>query len=132
MWRRKRRPRMWGRLGGFLDDGSEIEGKYTCTGTVMLDAAVRGEITSTDTLIIGDRGVVHATVHAVTLVVRGELVGEVTASERVELKSSARVTGDIVTPLMIMEQGAVLDGQCRMTKARPVEVQLSVVVPIKG
>jgi len=123
---------MRGRLGAFLDDGSEIEGSYTCTGTVMVDARVRGEITAKDTLIIGDHGVVEATVRAGTLVVRGQLVGNVTASERVELKSSARVTGDVEAPVIIMEAGAVLDGECRMTKEKPVEPALSLVIPIKG
>ena len=121
-----------GRLGAFLDEGSEIEGKYTCTGTVMLDAKLRGEITAKDTLIIGDRGVVHATVQAATVVVHGEVVGNVTASERVELKGSARVTGDVEAPVVVMESGAVLDGQCRMTKEKPAEPALSLVVPMKG
>jgi len=47
---------MWGnrgdRVGAFLDDGNEIVGKYTCSGTVMLDAKLRGEITANDTLVI--------------------------------------------------------------------------------
>src|SRR5437870_3820240 len=98
---------MWGkrtnRLGGFLAEGSEIEGKYTCTGTVMLDAKLRGEIVAKDTLVIGDHGVVEATVRAVVLVIRGRLVGKVTASERVELKSSARVTGDVEAPVIVVE-----------------------------
>jgi len=123
---------MRGRLGAFLDDGSEIEGNYTCSGTVMVDARVRGEITATDTLIIGDHGVVEATVRAATLVVRGQLVGNVTATERVELKSSARVTGDVEAPVIVMEAGSVLDGQCRMTKEKATEPALSLVVPFKA
>jgi len=126
---------MWGnrgdRVGAFLDDGNEIVGKYTCSGTVMLDARLRGEITANDTLVIGDHGVVEATVRAVVLVIRGKLIGKATASERVELKSSARVTGDVEAPVIVVEEGAVLDGQRRTTKladARP----SGVVVPIEG
>ena len=111
---------MWGnrgdRVGAFLDDGNEIVGKYTCSGTVMLDARLRGEITATDTLVIGDHGVVEATVRAVVLVIRGKLIGKATASERVELKSSARVTGDVEAPIIVVEEGAVLDGKRRTTK----------------
>ena len=120
------------RLGAFLDEGSEIEGKYTCAGRVMLDAKFSGEITSKDTLIIGERAVVHATVRTATLVVRGEVVGNVTASEQVVLESSARVTGDIEAPVIAMAKGAVLDGHCRMTKAKPAETPHGVVIPIKG
>jgi cytoskeletal protein CcmA (bactofilin family) len=126
---------MWGnrgdRVGAFLDDGNEIVGKYTCSGTVMLDARLRGEITANDTLVIGDHGVVEATVRAVVLVIRGKLIGKATASERVELKSSARVTGDVEAPIIVVEEGAVLDGQRRTTKladARP----SGVVVPVEG
>jgi cytoskeletal protein CcmA (bactofilin family) len=108
-----------------------MEGRYACTGTVVIDAKFKGEITSRDTLIIGDRGVVHATVQTSSLVVRGELVGDVTATERVELKRGARVTGDIEAPVVVMEEGAVHDGQCRMTKAQSAEAQL-LVVPIKA
>src|SRR5690242_3589345 len=121
MWRSRKgkAPRIRGRFGAFLDEGSEIEGKYTCAGTVLLNAKLRGEVTSRDVLIIGERGVVRATVHGATVVVSGELVGPVTASERVELRSGARVTGDIEAPVIVMEAGAVLDGHCRMTKTKP-------------
>jgi cytoskeletal protein CcmA (bactofilin family) len=121
-----------GHLGAFLDEGSEIEGKYTCAGTVMLDAKFSGEITSKDTLVIGERAVVHANVRTATLVVRGEVVGDVTASEQVVLEASARVTGDIEAPVIVMAKGAVLDGHCRMTKAQPAEAPHGVVIPIKG
>jgi cytoskeletal protein CcmA (bactofilin family) len=129
---------MWGNrnkgsVGAFLGDGTEIEGNCTCTGTVMLDAKLRGEIVARDTLIIGDRGVVEATIHATILVVRGKLIGDVTATERVELKSGARVTGDIDAPVIVMEAGAVLDGRCRMTKNTPAAASLpGVVVAIKA
>ncbi|HUE29397.1 MAG TPA: polymer-forming cytoskeletal protein [Verrucomicrobiae bacterium] len=120
------------RLGAFLDEGSEIEGKYTCAGTVMLDAKFSGEITSKDTLVIGERAVVHATVRTATLVVRGEVVGNVTATEQVVLEASARITGDVEAPVIAMEKGAVLDGHCRMTKAREADTPHAVVIPIKG
>lgn len=130
MWgNRKNKAR--GQLGAFLDEGSEMEGNYTCTGTVMMDAKFRGEIVSKDTLILGERGVVHGNVQTATLVVRGEFVGDVVASERVELKSTARVTGDIESPVIVMEAGAVHDGHCRMAKAKSGELPLSVVIPIK-
>src|SRR5437870_12622967 len=98
MWGNKAR-KMRERLGGFLDEGSEIEGKYTCAGRVMLDAKFSGEITSKDTLIIVERAVVHATVRTATLVVRGEAVGNVTASEQVLPDSSARIRGAIWAPV---------------------------------
>jgi len=128
---------MWGkrtaRVGAFLDETSEIEGRYTCSGTVVLDAKVRGEITARDTLVVGEHGLVDGTVSAGTLVVHGTLIGNVTATESVELKHGARVTGDIQSPVIAMEPGAVHDGRCRMTKDTPAEAPVSaVVIPLKG
>jgi len=120
-------------VGAFLDDGSEIEGKYTCAGTVVLDARLRGEVSAKETLIVGEHGVLEATVRAATLVVHGTVSGNVFATECVELKASARVTGDIEAPLVVMQRGAVLDGRCRMTKEMAAETpHAAVVVPIKG
>jgi len=134
MWgrRKDKARRAAGRLGAFLDEGSEIEGTYRCSGTVMLDAKLRGEVVASDTLVIGEQSVVHATVSATTLVVHGEVVGTVTASARIELKKTARVTGDIEAPVIVMEEGAVHDGHCRMTVAKPAETALSLVVPLKA
>jgi cytoskeletal protein CcmA (bactofilin family) len=127
---------MRGRITAFLDEESEIEGRYNCSGTVVFDAKFSGEITSRDTLIIGERGVVHANVQAVKLVVRGELVGDVSASARVELKSTARVTGNIESPVVVMEEGAVHDGHCQMAKLAQApsaeHAPLSLVVPAKA
>src|SRR5262245_54815864 len=106
---------MWGdrgdRGGAGLDGGDEAVGKYTSPGpgAVRRDGGRGGRITANDTLVIGDHGVVEATVRAVVLVIRGKLIGRAMASERVELKSSARVTGDVEAPVIVVEEGAVLD-----------------------
>lgn len=126
----RRKKKASGRLGAFLDEGSEIEGKYTCTGTVMLDARLRGELSAQDKLVIGEQGVVHASVTAATVVVHGEVVGDVTAAERVELKKTARVTGDIEAPIIVMEEGAVHDGACRMAKAKAAGPSHPAVLPL--
>ena len=74
---------MRGRVTAFLDEESEIEGRYTCAGTVVFDAKFSGEITSKDTLIIGERGVVHANVQAVNL------IGSVTQTVPLTIDSKA-------------------------------------------
>ena len=115
-WRRRSSSAKRGKLTAFLDEGSEIEGKYTFSGTVLLNGRFQGEIASPDTLIIGDRGVVNASVRAGTLVVTGELVGDVHASERVELSGKARVFGDLEAPVVVLEEGAIFEGRCRMPR----------------
>jgi cytoskeletal protein CcmA (bactofilin family) len=54
-------------------------------------------------------------------VIHGEVVGNVAATERVELKGGARVTGDVHAPIIVMEEGVFLEGQCHMGKNAPVD-----------
>lgn len=130
LWRSKRKPSTQrGDLSAFIDEGSEIEGKFTFSGTVLLNAKFHGEIVTTDTLIIGEKGVVNASVRAGSVVIRGEVVGNVQANERVELKGRARVFGDLEAPVVVIEEGVLFEGHCQMTKTRPAEAarDLSVV-----
>jgi cytoskeletal protein CcmA (bactofilin family) len=132
-WKRKRTsPPGRGNLTAFIDEGSEIEGKYSFSGTLLLNGKFQGEIASTDTLIIGERGVVSASVRAGTVIINGELVGNVEATERIELKGNARVFGDLEAPVVVVDEGVLFEGHCRMTKAKPAEVTRDFsVVPLK-
>ena len=108
-------------LTAFIDEGSEIEGKCSFSGTAMLNGKFTGENVSADTLIIGEKGFINATIRARAVLISGEVVGNVLASERVELRGKARVFGDIETPVVVIEEGVLFEGQCRMTKSKPVE-----------
>jgi cytoskeletal protein CcmA (bactofilin family) len=105
-------------LSAYIDEASAIEGKYTFSGTVMLNGKLTGEIFSEDTLIIGEKGVVHANVRAGIVLVSGEVRGNILATERVELRGTARVYGDVEAPVVVVEEGVVFEGHCRMTKGR--------------
>lgn len=135
MFKRKRKPVGRNGLTAFIDEGSEIEGRYTFRGTVMLNGHFKGEISTTDTLIIGDKGVMNGDVRAGQVLISGEVVGNVSATERVELKRTARVFGDVEAPVVVVEEGVLFEGHCRMTKSNPnTEVLPSrdlSVVPIK-
>jgi cytoskeletal protein CcmA (bactofilin family) len=118
LWKKSaKRPVKTGDLTAFIDEGSEIEGKYTFSGTVMLNGKFRGEIVSTDTLIVGEKGVVHATISAGVVLISGQVVGNVIASDRVELRGAARLYGDVEAPVMVLEEGVLFEGHCRMTQA---------------
>src|SRR2546425_12222442 len=111
-----------GDLAAFIDEGSELEGKYTFHGTVMLNGKFSGEIHTDDTLIIGEQGIINATVHAGTIVISGEVTGNVLATERVELRGSARVFGDVEAPVVGVEEGVLFEGHCKMPRGRPSEI----------
>jgi cytoskeletal protein CcmA (bactofilin family) len=124
-----------GSLTAFIDEGSEIEGRYAFRGALMLNGRFKGELTSPDTLIVGEKAVVHGEIHAGQVVVRGEIVGNVTATERIELRGAARLIGDIDAPVVVVEEGVLFEGHCRMTRRgqgaeAPVVRDLSV-VPLK-
>jgi cytoskeletal protein CcmA (bactofilin family) len=116
---RRRKPPGRGDLTAFIDEGSEFEGKYSFSGAAMLNGRFKGEIYSTDTLIIGEQGVVNADIVAGQVLISGHVVGHVRATARVELRPSARVLGDIEAPILVVEAGALLEGQCRITRASP-------------
>jgi cytoskeletal protein CcmA (bactofilin family) len=139
LWKRTGKTAPAGRndLSAYIDEASEIEGKYTFSGTVMLNGKFSGEIASGDTLIIGEKGVVNATIRAGIVLVNGEVVGNILGAERVELRGSARVFGDVEAPVVVVEEGVVFEGHCRMTRsqaadggAAPPPRELSV-VPLK-
>ena len=108
-------------LSAFIDEASEIEGKYTFSGTVMINGKFKGEIVSKDTLIVGEKAVINATIRAGIVLISGEVVGNVLASERVELRGTARVFGDVEAPVIVVEEGVHFEGHCGMTKSRPAE-----------
>jgi cytoskeletal protein CcmA (bactofilin family) len=105
-------------LSAYIDEASEIEGKYTFSGTVMLNGKFSGEISSNDTLIIGEKGVVNANIRAGIVLVNGEVTGNILGGERVELRGSARVFGDVEAPVVVVEEGVLFQGHCRMTKGQ--------------
>ena len=105
-------------LSAYLDEQSDIEGNCTFNGTAMLNGKFKGQIQSTDTLIVGEHGVINANVTGGCVLIRGEVTGNVVASERIELLGSARVFGDVEAPVVIIEEGVVFEGHCRMAKTR--------------
>ena len=117
--RRGKRPQR-SELTAFIDEGSEIEGRYTFRGTVMLNGRFKGEIASEDTLIIGERGVVQADVRAGRVQVSGEVTGNLKATDRIDLRRTARVYGDLEAPVVVVEEGVVFEGHCRMAKPGPI------------
>ncbi len=97
-----------------IDQGCELEGRLTSVGTLVMNGKFRGELVSSDTLLVGETGHVEAGVQVGIAIVSGQITGNISARERIELRSTARVFGDIVTPVLILEEGVVFDGRCTM------------------
>ncbi|MBW2493999.1 MAG: polymer-forming cytoskeletal protein [Deltaproteobacteria bacterium] len=103
-----------GGLTAFIDQGSEFEGKLSFRDTVRIDGCFRGEITSENTLIVGESGEIDAEIRSKTVVVSGTVHGNVIAEAKVVLHKSAHVEGDIQTPSIVVEEGAMITGKISM------------------
>jgi cytoskeletal protein CcmA (bactofilin family) len=104
-------------LSAFIDQGSVFEGKLSFKDTVRIDGGFKGEISSENTLIVGESGEIEASIHSPTVVVSGTVAGNIVASDNVVLHKSAQVDGDIETPSIVMEKGAVFNGVLKMGKS---------------
>lgn len=100
-----------------IEDGAELDGTLSFSGTVLLNCHVRGEVVSTGELLVGEKAVLNATIRARIARIAGTVTGDVHASERVELHATARVYGDIEAPAVVVTEGAFFEGQCRMAPA---------------
>jgi len=106
-------------LRSFLGEGTDIAGEVKFSEIMRVDANVSGTITSdSGTLLIMERGQVKATVKAGMVEISGTVEGTITAKTSVRIHPTGRVYGDIYTPALIIEHGAVFDGKCHMLDSK--------------
>jgi len=84
---------------------------------VQIDGEVDGEVTAKDTLSIGETGVVAAPIKAASVVVAGRVRGNITAAERIEIRPSAQVAGNLTAPVLAIHEGARFEGRCSQSAA---------------
>ena len=97
-----------------LGAGAEFEGKLTFKGTVRIDARFTGSIVTNDVLVVGEHARIDAEISCGTVIVEGEVNGNIKAKSAVELRRSGKVHGDVETPSLVVETGSVLQGEVRM------------------
>ena len=104
-----------GSISTFLGFGSSIEGTLEFQGTIRLDGNVRGKITSSNgTVIVGEKAVINAEIVVDGAIIMGEVNGTIDAKERIEVYPPGRVVGDIQSPIISIDPGAVFNGNCGM------------------
>lgn len=101
-------------LNALLGRGSEFDGKLTFEGTVRIDGKFTGSIVTKDVLVVGEGAVVSAEIDCGSVIVHGQIIGNVRASVAVELHAPARVKGNIESPSLMIERGVTFDGQTKM------------------
>ena len=101
-------------LNGFMDQGTEFEGELRFKDTFRIDGSVKGRIVSDNTLIVGESGRVDAEIECGVVSIRGTVTGRVHGRERIELLAGSRVQATLVSPKLLIEDGAFFQGQCDM------------------
>ena len=104
-----------------IDHGCEAEGRLSFVGTLALNGHFRGELLTSDTLLLGEKGEVEAAVEVGIAIISGRVKGNISARERVELHATARIFGNVVTPVLVLEEGVVIDGQCKTSRQEILE-----------
>lgn len=117
-----------GEWAGFLEKGVRLDGRLECPGTFRIDSSVKGILVSEEVLILGENARVEGEIHGVSVLIAGRFVGTIEAKGKVEIQPKAIVSGEIHTPCLIIEPGAVFDGQCHMLShsqnAKPITIPI--------
>ena len=112
-------------ISAFLGKETVFQGKMTFQGVFRLDGKFEGEIFDSGTLIVGEAAAIKGKVGVHTLVILGRVDGEVRAASRVEIHANGILCGNLVTPVLVINEGGLLDGTCKMEKAEPMASGMS-------
>ena len=103
-----------GKVRSALSVGTVIQGKLSFDTPVRIDGKLSGEVFSTDTLIVGESGILDAKIDVQNLIVMGKVKGQITVKESVKLMRGAQLEGVLNTRSLCVEEGAHFDGKCSM------------------
>jgi len=102
---------------GWIGRGIEVKGDITFADRLQIDGKTSGTLTSdSGTLIIGESGNVEAQIDVGVCVVHGSVHGNLVARSKLEIRKTGHVHGDVITPVLLVEEGAVFNGAIRMSQ----------------
>lgn len=103
-------------INAFLGEDTEFEGKLSFKGVVRVDGHFTGEIFTEGTLIVGESAIIKSDIHVSHIIVSGEIRGNIIADNRIEIHAPGKVFGNIQAPAVVIEEGVIFEGNCRMQK----------------
>jgi cytoskeletal protein CcmA (bactofilin family) len=103
-----------GRLNSILGKGCKFKGTVDVEGTLRIDAEFEGVVNCPDTLVVGKTGVVKADINVKNAVIGGKVIGNIKASNKIELQSGSHIEGDIHTHRLVIDEGVFFEGSCKM------------------
>src|SRR5438105_15461323 len=104
-----------GELNGFLDSGASFKGELEFEDTMRIDGRFNGKIVSKNELIVGESATIEGDIHVGRVAISGTVIGKIVADQRVEIHRNGKVFSDIDTPALIIEEGAIFQGNCVMS-----------------
>lgn len=111
MWEKKKEVE---EIKAFLGQGAEFVGKLIFNGSVRIDGRYEGEIFGQGSLVIGQGASVKADIVVKSIYISGDVQGKIEVQEKINIHSTGKFTGDVHTPVFIMEEGAFFDGRAHM------------------
>lgn len=107
-----------GVMNTIIGKDTVFTGTLEVKGAVRVDGTVKGKIICSDVVTVGSGGYVEADVDSQTAVIAGKVIGNLVASEKIELQAKSDIEGDIRTKSLVVEQGAVFCGSCHMKEGK--------------
>jgi cytoskeletal protein CcmA (bactofilin family) len=101
-------------INAFLGGDTEFEGRLSFTGAVRIDGRLSGEIFSSGTLIVGENAVIKSKIHVADVLISGEVHGDIFAENSIEINVPGKLFGNIQTPRLVIEEGVIFEGNCKM------------------
>jgi len=98
-----------------LGSNAVFKGDLTFKDALCIDGEFEGKLTTSDKLIVAEKGTILADIEAGTVICRGRITGNITASQKVEIYSTGKIIGDVDTPSLMIELGAVMHGKSNMS-----------------
>ncbi|MEN9285943.1 MAG: hypothetical protein RLZZ179_3436 [Verrucomicrobiota bacterium] len=106
-----------------LSSDVEIKGSLKFSNDLIIDGKIDGEVSSDGSLTVGENALVTGEIHTKSVIIFGRVKGNITVTERCELKSSASLEGDVVAGTLAIEEGATFMGKSSVGKAAVASAQ---------
>ena len=97
-----------------ISKGTKLKGDLSSSGDIRIDGTLNGSINTKGRLVVGETGFVEGQIRCQNAIVAGKLQATINTEELLMLKSSARLSGEVVTGKLAIEPGAIFTGKCSM------------------
>lgn len=105
------------KISTILGADTQVAGDFSAKGSTRADGTIEGNVTiEGGVLVLGATGCIHGNIVAESAVIGGEVIGDVTVSEKLEVLATAKLMGNIVTKMLVIDEHAVFQGNCNMNQ----------------